>query len=154
MVYEGYGPFGVAVLIETSTDNINRTVANVRSYFSKSSGSLGTSGSVSFMFDRRAVFRFAKVAFDLEELEFELIDYGLVDIDENDGEIYVYTEFEDFGTMQKILEEKSIDIVSADFQRFPTTLTELTEEQEEIIHKMIEKMEEDEDVNQIFTNMA
>jgi YebC/PmpR family DNA-binding regulatory protein len=154
MVYEGYGPFGVAVIIETSTDNINRTVANVRSYFSKASGSLGTSGSVSFMFDRKAVFRFAKATFDLEELEFELIDFGLVDIDENDGEIYVYTEFEDFGTMQKVLEEKSIDIISADFQRFPTTMTELTEEQEEIINKMIDKMEEDEDVNQIFTNMA
>ncbi|SFU08622.1 DNA-binding regulatory protein, YebC/PmpR family [Algoriphagus locisalis] len=154
VVYEGYGPFGIAVVVETSTDNINRTVANVRSYFSKAGGSLGTSGSVVFMFDRKAVFRFAKAEFDLEELEFELIDFGLVDIDENEGEIFVYTEFEDFGTMQKALEERNIEVISADFQRFPSTLTELDEEQEEIINKMIEKMEDDDDVNQIFTNMA
>ncbi|MFC3416242.1 YebC/PmpR family DNA-binding transcriptional regulator [Algoriphagus hitonicola] len=155
LVYEGYGPFGIAVLVETSTDNINRTVANVRSYFTKAGGSLGTSGSVSFMFDHKAVFRFTKLEnHDLEELELELIDFGLTDIDENEGEIFVYTEFEDFGMMQKALEEKGIEVISADFQRFPTTLTELTEEQEEIINKMIDKMEEDDDVNNVYTNMA
>jgi YebC/PmpR family DNA-binding regulatory protein len=154
VVYEGYGPFGIAVIVETSTDNINRTVANVRSYFTKSGGSLGTTGSVSFMFDHKAVFRFAKGNYDLEELEFELIDFGLSEIDENEGEIFVYTEFEDFGLMQKALEEKGIEVISADFQRFPTTLTELTEEQEEVINKLIERLEEDDDVNQVFTNMA
>jgi len=154
VLYEGYGPFGIAVLVETSTDNINRTVANIRSYFSKSSGSLGTSGSVSFMFDHKAVFRFAQGEKNMEELELELIDYGLSDIDENEGELFVYTEFSDFGTMQKALEEKEIEVISADFQRFPTTLTEIDEEQEEIIHKMIEKMEDDEDVNNVYTNMA
>ncbi|WP_268033117.1 YebC/PmpR family DNA-binding transcriptional regulator [Algoriphagus sp. PAP.12] len=155
IVYEGYGPNGIAVIVETSTDNINRTVANVRSYFTKAGGSLGTSGSVSFMFDHKAVFRFTKgEGHDLEELELELIDFGLTDIDENEGEIFVYTEFEDFGTMQKALEEMGIEVISADFQRFPTTLTELTEEQEEVINKMVEKMEEDDDVNNVYTNMA
>jgi YebC/PmpR family DNA-binding regulatory protein len=154
VVYEGYGPHGVAVIVETSTDNINRTVANVRHYFSKAGGSLGTSGSVSFMFERKAVFRFPKGDWDLEELELELIDYGLDDIDENEGEIFVYTEFEDFGNMQKALEDRGIEITNADFQRFPMSTKELTPEQEEEIHKMIERMEDDDDVNNIFHNMA
>jgi len=154
IVYEGYGPFGVPFIVETSTDNTNRTVANVRSYFAKAGGSLGTSGSVSFMFERKAVFRFAKAAYDLEELELELIDFGLTEIAENEGEIFAYTEFEDFGLMQKALEDRNIEVISADFQRFPTTLTELTEEQEELINKLIDRLEEDDDVNQVFTNMA
>jgi YebC/PmpR family DNA-binding regulatory protein len=154
IVYEGYGPFGVAFIVETSTDNTNRTVANIRSYFSKAGGALGTSGSVSFMFDRKAVFRFAQGDHDLDELELELIDFGLTDIAENEGEIFAYTEFEDFGAMQKALEDQGIELISADFQRFPTTLTELTEEQEDIIHKLIDRLEEDDDVNQVFTNMA
>ena len=154
VVYEGYGPFGIAFIVETSTDNTNRTVANTRSYFSKAGGALGTSGSVSFMFDRKAVFRFAQSGHQLDELELELIDYGLTEIAENEGEIFAYTEFEDFGAMQKALEDRGIEIISADFQRFPTTLTELTEEQEEIIHKLIDRLEEDDDVNQVFTNMA
>ena len=154
LTYEGYGPGGVAVLVECLTDNTNRTVANVRSYFAKVGGSLGTSGSVSFMFERKAVFRFTKANYDVEELELELIDFGLTEIAENEGEIFAYTEFEDFGTMQKALEDKGIEVISADFQRFPTTLTELTEEQEEIINKLIDRLEEDDDVNQVFTNMA
>jgi len=154
IVYEGYGPHGIAVIVETSTDNTNRTVANVRSYFTKFGGSLGTSGSVSFMFDHKAVFRFAQGDWDMEELELELIDFGLTDIDENEGELFVYTEFGDFGTMQKALEEKGIEVISADFQRFPTTLVELNDEQEEIINKLIDKLEEDDDVNNVYTNMA
>lgn len=154
VVYEGYGPFGIAFIVETSTDNTNRTVANVRSYFTKAGGALGTSGSVSFMFDRKAVFRFAQANFNLDELELELIDHGLTEIAENEGEIFAYTEFEDFGSMQKALEDRGIEVISADFQRFPTTLTELTEEQEELIHKLIDRLEEDDDVNQVFTNMA
>ncbi|MBA4301194.1 DNA-binding regulatory protein, YebC/PmpR family [Algoriphagus alkaliphilus] len=154
VVYEGYGPFGIAFIVETSTDNTNRTVANVRSYFSKAGGAMGTSGSVSFMFDRKAVFRFAKGDHDLDELELELIDFGLTEIAENEGEFFAYTEFEDFGSMQKALEDQGIEVISADFQRFPTTLTELTEEQEEIIHKLIDRLEEDDDINQVFTNMA
>lgn len=154
VVYEGYGPHGIAVIIETATDNINRTVANVRHYFTKAGGSLGTSGSVSFMFERKAVFRFAAADFDMEELELELIDYGLQDIDENEGELFIYTAFEDFGNMQKALEDRHIDVISADFQRFPMSLTELTPEQEEEVMKMIDRIEEDDDVNQIYHNMA
>jgi len=154
VIYEGYGPHGIAVIIETSTDNINRTVANIRHYFSKAGGSLGTSGSVSFMFDHKAVFRFPIGDWDIEELELELIDYGLDDIDENEGEIFVFTAFEDFGNMQKALEDKNIEITSAEFQRFPMSTTELTAEQEEEIHKMIERMEEDDDINQVYHNMA
>ncbi|MBT0812533.1 YebC/PmpR family DNA-binding transcriptional regulator [Litoribacter ruber] len=154
VVYEGYGPHGIAVIVETSTDNINRTVANVRHFFSKAGGSLGTSGSVSFMFEHKAVFRFPKGDWDLEELELELIDFGLSDIDENEGEIFIYTEFEDFGNMQKALEDKGIEVTNADFQRFPMSTKELTEEQEEDIHKMIERMEEDDDVNNVYHNMA
>ncbi|SNS12261.1 DNA-binding regulatory protein, YebC/PmpR family [Belliella buryatensis] len=154
VLYEGYGPHGVAVIIETSTDNTNRTVANVRSYFSKCNGSLSTSGSVSFMFNKKAVFRFLQGEYDIEELELELIDFGLDEVAENEGEIFVYTAFEDFGNMQKALEERNIDIINADFQWFPTTTVELTEEQEEEINKLIEKLEDDDDVNQVFTNMA
>ncbi|GGF32675.1 YebC/PmpR family DNA-binding transcriptional regulator [Echinicola rosea] len=154
VVYEGYAPHGIAILVEASTDNINRTVANVRHYFTKGGGSLGTSGSVSFMFDHKAVFRFPKGEHDMEELELELIDFGLEDIDENEGEIFIYTEFEDFGNMQKALEDKNIEVTSADFQRFPTTTVELTEEQEEEVNKMIERMEEDDDVNNVYHNIA
>ncbi len=154
VVYEGYGPHGIAVIIETATDNINRTVANIRHYFTKAGGSLGTSGSVSFMFEHKAVFRFAAADFDMEELELELIDYGLQDIDENEGEIFIYTAFEDFGNMQKALEDRNIDLISADFQRFPMSLTELTPDQEEEVMKMIDRIEEDDDVNHIYHNMA
>jgi YebC/PmpR family DNA-binding regulatory protein len=154
IIYEGYGPYGIAVLVETATDNINRTVANIRHYFSKAGGSLGTSGSVSFMFDRKAVFRFPKDNFDLEDLELALIDDGLEDIDENEGEIFVYTAFEDFGSMQKALEDKGVEVTSAEFQWFPMSATELTPEQEEEVNKMIERMEEDDDVNHVFHNMA
>ena len=115
---------------------------------------MGTSGSVSFMFDRKAVFRFPKGDFDLEELEFSLIDFGLEDIDENEGEIFVYTEFGDFGSMQKALEDMKVEVTSAEFQWFPMSTTELTPEQEEDVNKMIERMEEDDDVNHVFHNMA
>jgi len=154
VVYEGYGPHGIAVLIETSTDNINRTVANVRHYFTKAGGSLGTSGSVSFMFEHKAVFRFLKADYDLEELELELIDFGLDDIDENEGEIFIYTAFEDFGNMQKALEDKGVDVISAEMQRFPMSTTEITSEQEVDINKMIERIEEDDDVNHVYHNMS
>lgn len=154
VLYEGYGPHGVAMIIETSTDNTNRTVANIRSYFSKSNGSLSTSGSVSFMFNKKAVFRFAQGEYDIDELELELIDFGLDEVDSNEGEIFVYTAFEDFGNMQKALEDKNIDLINADFQWFPTTTTELSEDQEEEINKLIEKLEDDDDINSVFTNMA
>ena len=156
VLFEGYAAHGIAVLVETATDNNNRTVANVRAAFNKFNGALGTSGSVVFMFDHICNFRVKKedINMDLEEFELELIDFGLTEIAENEGEIFAYTEFEDFGLMQKALEDRSIEVISADFQRFPTTLTELTEEQEELINKLIDRLEEDDDVNQVFTNMA
>lgn len=154
VIYEGYAPHGIAVLVETSTDNINRTVANVRHYFSKAGGSLGTSGSVSFMFDRKAVFRFPKGTFDIEELELSLIDFGLEDIAENEGDVFLYTEFNDFGTMQKALEDMQVELTSAEFEWFPMSTTALSVEQEEEVNKMIDRMEEDDDVNHVFHNMA
>lgn len=154
VVYEGYGPYGVAILVETSTDNINRTVANVRSYFTRGSGSLGTSGSLSFIFERKAVFRLLAEGLNLEELELELIDFGATEVFEDENEIIVYTEFEDFGTMQKALEDRKINVVSSDFQRFPLSTVEVTDEQEAEINKLVDKFEEDDDVNVVYTNMA
>jgi YebC/PmpR family DNA-binding regulatory protein len=148
VIYEGYAPHGVAVLVETSTDNINRTVASVRSYFTKAGGSLGTSGMLGFIFERKAVFRMLAEGLDIEELELELIDFGL---DEN--EIIVYTEFEDFGRMQKALEDRKINLISSDFERFPLSYAKVTPEQEAEIQKMIDKMEEDDDVNTVYHNM-
>lgn len=154
VVYEGYGPYGVAILVETSTDNINRTVANIRSYFTRGSGSLGTSGSLSFIFERKAVFRILAEGLNMEELELELIDFGATEVFEDENEIIVYTEFEDFGTMQKALEDRKINVVSSDFQRFPLSTVEVTEEQEAEINKLVDKFDDDDDVNVVYTNMA
>lgn len=154
VVYEGYGPYGVAILVETSTDNINRTVANVRSYFMRGSGNLGTSGSLSFIFERKAVFRVLAEGLNTEELELELIDFGATEVFEDENEIIIYTEFEDFGTMQKALEDRKINVISSEFQRFPLSTVEVTEEQEAEINKLVDKFEEDDDVNAVYTNMA
>ncbi len=151
--YEGYGPFGVAVFIETATDNPTRTVANIRSIFKKSEGSLGTNGSLEFIFNRKANFTIKTEGLDVEELELELIDYGLEEIEADDEEILIVTDFSDFGNMQKALEEKGIDIASAENVRSPLTTVSLTDEQRELIEKMIEKFEDDDDVLQVFTNM-
>ena len=153
IIYEGYGPHGIAVVIECATDNINRTVANVRMHFSKGGGSLGKTGSLDFMFDRRGIFKVAAEGLDVEELELELIDFGAQDIYEHEGEIIIETAFTDFGAMQKALEEKGLDVVSADLQRIPTTTTELSEEQEEEVLGLIERFEEDDDVQAVYHNM-
>jgi YebC/PmpR family DNA-binding regulatory protein len=154
IVYEGYGPHGVAILVETATDNPTRTVANLRMYFSRCGGALGNSGSVSFMFDRKGEFRFPMGNLDLEELELELIDHGADDIQVDGDEVYVYTSFEDFGTMQKALEERGIEVTSAGLQRFPQVTKELTEAQQEDVERLLEKIEEDEDVQQVFHTMS
>lgn len=154
IIYEGYAPHGVAILVETSTDNINRTVAAVRSYFTKYNGSLGTSGSLSFVFERKAVFRINGENIDPEELELELIDFGAEEIEVDENEIIVYTAFEDFGKMQKVLEEKNIHVISSDLQRFPLSTVEVTEEQRAEIEKLIDRMDEDDDVNEVYHNMA
>jgi len=157
MVYEGYGPHGIAFIIETLTNNTTRTVANMRLYFNRSNGSLGTSGSVSFMFDRVGEFIFELGERDLEELELDLIDGGANEIepsDSDDGLVYVYTDFEDFGTMQAKLEELGIEAKEAGLQRFPQVTKELNEEEKEEIEKLIEKFEDDEDVQKVFHAMA
>ncbi len=153
IVYEGYAPYGVAVLVETSTDNINRTVGGVRSYFTKAGGSLGTSGMLSFIFERKAVFRVNAEGLNIEDLELELIDYGADEIEQDENEIIIFTEFEDFGRMQKALEEKGLNIISSDFERFPLSYAKVTKEQEAEVMKMIDKMEEDDDVNTVYHNM-
>lgn len=155
VAYEGYGSFGVAILIETATDNTTRTVANIRSIFNKYNGTLGTQGSLDFIFERQGHFTIKKTdKINVEELEFELIDAGLSEIEVDDEEIFISTQFADFGSMQKKLEEKGFEILSAEKVRVALSHKEVTEEQRESINKMIEKFEEDDDVQQVFTNMA
>ncbi len=154
LIYEGYGPHGIAILVETATDNTNRTVANVRSYFTKHNGSLGTSGSVEFMFERKCHFKIAKTEQDLEELELELIDFGVEEVfDEEDG-VMIYGPFEAFGAIQKALEEMGLEIISSGFERIPTTTKKLTEEQEAEVEKLLEKIEDDDDVQQVYHTMG
>lgn len=154
VIYEGYGPHGIAVLVETATDNTNRTVASVRSYFNKCDGSLGTSGSVSFMFEHTCHFKIAAENQDVEELELELIDYGATEVFEEEEHIMIYGNFESFGAIQGALEEKKIEIISSGFERIPSTTTKLTPEQEADIDKLLEKLEEDDDVQNVYHNMA
>ena len=157
VVYEGYGPFGIAYLVETATDNTTRTVANVRSYFTKFGGTLGTQGSLQFLFDRKACFTVTmKDGIDLEELELELIDFGVEElgVDEEENTIVIYSDFNEAINMQKYLEEQGFEIQSIEFVRIPNDTKELTDEQRESVQKLIDKIEEDEDVQNVFTNMA
>lgn len=153
VVYEGYGPYGIAILVETATDNINRTIANMRVYFSRGGGAVGKTGSLDFIFTRKGIFKIAPEGLDIEELELELIDAGAEDIYEHDGEIIVETAFTDFGVMQKALEEKGLNVISAELQRIPNTRIELTDEQAEEIENLVEKIEEDDDVQAVYHNM-
>ncbi|MBK7869188.1 MAG: YebC/PmpR family DNA-binding transcriptional regulator [Saprospiraceae bacterium] len=153
IVYEGYAPHGIAVIVETATNNTNRTVANVRHVFAKYGGSLGTSGSVEFMFDRKAVFKVKAGEHDPEELELELIDFGLDEMKREEDLLVLYSNFEDFGSLQKALEERNIEVESSELVRIPSHTKEISDEQVEDVIKLIEKMEEDEDVINIFHNM-
>lgn len=153
IVYEGYGPHGVAFLVETATDNPNRTVANIRMHFNRTGGSLGTSGSVSFLFDHKCFLRIPAEGISVEDLEFELIDYGAEEVFEEEGEVAIYGDFTAFGSIQKYLEEKGIQVLSSGFDRIPTTSVELTEEQQEEVQKLIERFEDDDDVQNVFHNM-
>ncbi len=154
VVYEGYGPYGVALLFETATDNIFRTVADIRAILSRGGGSLGKTGSLDFVFTRKAVFKFLKDSLDIETLEFELIDFGADDLAISaEGEVYVYTAFQDFGKMQKALEDRGINIISADLQRIPNSFVEVTPEQEEEILHLIEKFEQSDDIQVVYHNM-
>lgn len=154
VVYEGYGPFGVAIVVETATDNTNRTVANVRSYFSKYGGSLGTSGSLEFMFDHTCIFKITpKADMSLEDLELELIDYGVEEIEQEEDEIIIYGDFKSNSEIQKYLEDSGFEIQSAEFVRLPKDMKELTKEQQEQIQKLLDKFDEDDDVQNVFHNM-
>ena len=155
VIFEGYAPHGIAVLIETMTDNNQRTVANVRSYFNKLNGSLGTSGSVSFMFDKTCHFKVSKGELDAEELELEMIDFGVEEVFVEDETIVLYGSFENFGSLQKALEEKDIEIISSGFERIPNVPTKsLTPEQTEEVEKLLERIEEDDDVQQVYHTMG
>jgi YebC/PmpR family DNA-binding regulatory protein len=154
LVYEGYAPHGIAVVIETATDNPTRTVANIRSYFNKTGGSLGTTGSLDFLFERQSIFQIAKKNdVNLEDLELELIDFGLNEMVAEDDEIFIYGTFEAFGKIQKYLEDAGFEIKSAKLERIPHETKELSPEQEADVEKLLEKLEEDEDVQQVFHNM-
>lgn len=153
VVYEGYGPHGVAIVVETATDNPTRTVANVRHLFNKYGGSLGTSGSLSFMFERKGIFRLQAEGVNMEELELELIDAGAEDIQEDEGEIIVTAAFADFGSMQKALEKLGVNVISSQLQRIPASYAEINEQQEEEVMKLIDFLEEDEDVQNVFYNI-
>jgi YebC/PmpR family DNA-binding regulatory protein len=155
VIYEGYGPHGVAIVAETATDNTTRTVANIRLIFNKGGGSLGTTGSLNFMFDRKAVFKLPAEGLNLEDLELELIDFGAEDIYEEDGEITIYAPFAEFGSMYKALEERKIPITTSEVIRVPNTFAApLTEAQEEEILNIIDKLEEDDDVQAVYHNMG
>ncbi len=153
-IFEGYAPHGIAVLVETATDNNQRTVANVRSYFNKCNGSLGTSGSVSFMFDHQCNFKIENTGQDLEELELELIDYGAEEIFTEEDGILIYAAFADFGKLQGYLETNDMKIISSGFERIPQTTKELNAEQIAEVEKLIEKIEEDDDVQNVYHNMT
>ena len=152
--YEGYGPFGIAIFVETATDNPTRTVANVRSYFNKFGGSLGTSGSLEFLFDHKCVFKIsAKEGVSLEDLELELIDYGVDEVEQDGDDIILYGEFKSYSDIQKYLEENGFEIHSAEFERIPNDLKELTKEQQGQIQKLLDRFEDDDDVQNVFHNM-
>ncbi len=154
VVYEGYGPHGVAVLVETTTDNTTRTVANMRHAFSKYGGAMGTNGSVDYMFKRVAQFKIADTGQDLEELEFELIDAGLEEISrDEDGNLTLQSAFTDFGTLSQALEERGVEIKSSELVRLPQHTKTLTDAQAEELIKLIDKLEEDEDVLNVFHTM-
>ncbi|SDG86016.1 DNA-binding regulatory protein, YebC/PmpR family [Psychroflexus sediminis] len=153
VLYEGYAPHGIAILVETATDNTNRTVANIRSYFNKSDGNLGTSGSVEFMFDHTCNFRIASEGIDVEELELEMIDFGAEEVFEDEDGIMIYAPFQNFGGIQKYLEEHHIVIESSGFDRIPQVSKTLSDEQKEDVEKLLEKIEEDDDVQNVYHTM-
>ncbi len=154
VVYEGYGVNGIAVLVETATDNTTRTVANVRSYFNKCGGSLGTSGSVDFMFEHKCIFKTPAIeGMDPEELELELIDFGVDEVFVDENEIVISGPFNCYGAIQEYMENNKMEIISGEFERIPMELKTLTEEQMVSIHKLIDKLEEDEDVSTVYHNM-
>lgn len=153
VLFEGYAPHGIAILIETATDNNTRTVANIRSYFNKCNGSLGTSGSVEFMFDHTCNFTINGEGIDPEELELEMIDFGAEEVFVDEDGIHIYAPFENFGAIQKELESREIEIISSGFERIPQVTKELSEEEIADVEKLLEKIEEDDDVQNVYHTM-
>ncbi|MCL1850598.1 MAG: YebC/PmpR family DNA-binding transcriptional regulator [Bacteroidetes bacterium] len=154
VIFEGYAPHGVAVVIEAATDNNQRTVANIRSYFNKYNGALGTQGMLDFIFDRKCRFTIAKKeGVNLEELELELIDYDADEIFEEDDTILIYANFQSFGPLQKYLEENGFDIKEFKFERIPNDMKELSDDQKAEVEKLLERIEEDDDVTNVYHNM-
>jgi YebC/PmpR family DNA-binding regulatory protein len=153
VLFEGYAPYGIAVIVETATDNNTRTVANIRSYFNKCGGSLGTSGSVAFMFDHTCNFRINDDKLDAEEIELEFIDYGAEEVFSDDDGILIYAPFDCFGAIQSELESRNIEILSSGFERIPHTTKELNEEQIIEVEKLLVKIEEDDDVQNVYHSM-
>ena len=155
VLFEGYAPHGIAILVETATDNNNRTVANVRAAFTKYDGNLGTSGSVVFMFDHTCNFRVSTedLNMDLEELELELIDFEVEEIFEDEDGLMIYAPFEQFGAIQGYLDEQNIEILSSDFERIPTTTKKLSESEKADVEKLLEKLEEEDDVQNVYHSM-
>ena|SRR5437868_6556153 len=152
ITYEGYAPGGVALLIECASNNPTRTVANIRMYFSRYEGTFGKSGSVDYLFERKAIFKIAAEGRNVEELELDLIDFGADEVYEEDGNIFIYTSFADFGRMQKALEDKSIPIISSELQRIPVNPIEISPETEKLVGNLVEALQEDDDVQQVFQN--
>lgn len=156
VVYEGYGPYGVAILCETATDNINRTVANIRTIFSRGDGTLGKTGSLDFIFSRKGVFKIKANGINTDDLELDLIDAGLEELftDPDEGQIIIYSGFSDYDKMQKALEAKGLEIISAELERIPQSYAEgLTEDQENEVFQLVEKFEEDDDIQKVYHNM-
>lgn len=154
VVYEGYAPHGVAVIIDTATDNTTRTVANLRMHFTKGGGSLGNSGSVGFLFNRVGEFKIKNAGQDLEELELELIDFGLEEVGEDsEGNIIIRAAFNEFGNMAKALEEKGLEVISSELKRIPATTVELNDEQAKEVLELVDRLEQDDDVQAVFYNL-
>lgn len=154
VIYEGYAPHGVPILVECATDNPTRTVANVRVHFSKNGGSMGNSGSVAFLFERKGLFKFNPSVINLDELELDLIDAGAEDIEQGEEEMIIYTKFTEFGSMQKFLESKNLEAKSSELQYIPTTTKELPEDQQDEVLKCVEALESDDDVQSVYHNLA
>ena len=155
ITYEGYGPNGIAIVVETATDNPTRTVAHIRSYLTRHGGSLGTSGCLQFLFDHKCVFKIApKEGVSLEDLELELIDFGVDELVEDEDSIILYGEFQSYSSIQKYLEENGFEIFSAEFERIPNDMKELNDEQKAQVMKLLDKIEDDEDVQNVFHNMV
>jgi YebC/PmpR family DNA-binding regulatory protein len=155
VLYEGYGPHGIAMMVECATDNPTRSVANIRMIFSRNGGSLASTGSIAFMFERKGIFKVAAEHIpNLDDFELEMIDHGLEEMEKQDHDVFIYTSFQDFGKMHKALEEKGIKAINTELQYIPTTTKALSEAEAKEVQILIDALEEDDDVQSVFNTMA